>query len=163
MSADRSADASSPLVGRQGEPFELVIELGKIREFARATKANDPEYWEGPEPVVPPTFLTTAAQWAPADMKELLESTGWDVQRMLHAEQEYLFPGGVPRAGTSLRASTRIKSTYERTGRRAGLLRFLVLETDFRDAAGEIFAVSRTTVVETAQVPESGEHGDRRD
>ena len=26
-----------PKVGTQGEPFEVAVELGKIREFARAT------------------------------------------------------------------------------------------------------------------------------
>ena len=32
------------LVGRTGEPFTMVVELGKIREFARATKSRNPAY-----------------------------------------------------------------------------------------------------------------------
>ena len=31
---------TSPTIGDRGEPFELVVEAGKIREFARATKAR---------------------------------------------------------------------------------------------------------------------------
>ena len=160
MNENLSADDSSPLIGMQGEPFELVIERGKILEFARATKAEDPVYLEDPEPVVPPTFLTTAAHWAPQHERELLESTGWDVRRMLHAEQEYVFPGPVPRAGMLLRGVTRIESVYEREGRRAGALRFVVLATEFRNTQGALVALARTTVVETSRVPEEVEHRD---
>src|SRR4051812_17518623 len=103
----------SPLIGLQGKPFELVVERGKIREFARATHATHPAYLEDPEPFVPPTFLATAAHWAPHE-RELLEATGWDRQRMLHAEQEYVFPGPPPRVGMVLRGITRIESVYQR-------------------------------------------------
>jgi hypothetical protein len=159
MSEDLPSDDFSPLIGMQGEPFELVIERGKICEFARATKAEDPAYLEDPEPVVPPTFLTTAALWAPYERK-LLESTGWNVRRMLHAEQEYVFPGPVPRAGMLLRGLTRIESAYQREGRRAGTLRFLVLATEFRNTQGALVALARTTVVETSRAPKEKEHGD---
>jgi N-terminal half of MaoC dehydratase len=159
MTEKRPPDDTSQLIGMQGEPFELVLERGKIREFARATMAEHPAYWEDSEPVVPPTFLTTTAHWAPHE-RELLEATGWDRRRMLHAEQEYVFPGPPPRAGMVLRGTTRIESVNERQGRRAGKLRFLVLATEFRDTLGELVALARTTVVETGHAPET--RGDSR-
>ena len=56
----------SPAVGDRGEPFELVVEPGKIREFARATKARDPN-WFGADAISPPTFLTTDRFWGGPD------------------------------------------------------------------------------------------------
>jgi hypothetical protein len=154
MNAERlSADDSSSLVGMQGEAFEVVIERGKIREFATATRAQLPEYWEDPLPVVPPTFLTTAAHWSPSDIRDLLERTGWDAKRMLHAEQEFVFPGTPPHAGTVLRGVTRVDSVREREGRRGGRLRFLVLATEYRDSSDAVVALVRTTVVETSHAP----------
>ncbi len=49
---------SESLVGRQGAPFHMVVERGKIREFARATKSSNPDYLEGDHPLSPVTFLS---------------------------------------------------------------------------------------------------------
>ena len=38
--------------GQTGEPFDMVVERGKVREFARATKSQNPEYLDDPVPVV---------------------------------------------------------------------------------------------------------------
>ena len=50
-------------LGKEGEPFELVVERGKIHEFAKATKSEHPDYLTAENPVCPPTFLTTAFFW----------------------------------------------------------------------------------------------------
>src|SRR5438874_685742 len=39
--------------------YEVPVERGKIREFARAAKSENPAYY-AEDAVVPPTFLTTA-------------------------------------------------------------------------------------------------------
>ncbi len=44
-------------------PFEVYLEHGEIREFAAAMQSDNPAY-QGERAVIPPTFLTTAAQWA---------------------------------------------------------------------------------------------------
>jgi hypothetical protein len=152
VSRARSSDELTRLAGLRSEPFELIVERGKVREFALATKASHPAYLDDPEPVVPPTFLACAAQWAPYEA-ELLERTGWDRKRMLHASQEYVFPGKPPRAGMRLRGAARIESAYERQGRRGGLLRFVVIVTEFADEMGTVVAEARTTVVETSMPP----------
>ena len=58
--------ADPAAVGTRGEPFRMDIERGKIREFAvatGATPAHDPAYLDAENPVIEPTFLTTAFFW----------------------------------------------------------------------------------------------------
>ena len=152
MSGAGKADALAQLVGLDGDPFELVVELGKVREFARATHVQDPTYLQSAEPAITPTFLVSAAHWAPHE-RALLERIPGEPSRRLHGEQEFSFPGSPPRAGDRLRGRSRIDAAYEREGRRGGRLRFYVLETTFCDERGALVAVARTTVVETARAP----------
>jgi hypothetical protein len=140
------------LVGLEGEPFELTVERGKIREFARATRAEDPGYL-GDDPVMPPTFLATTAHWARNELA-LLDGVEGDPRRRLHGTQEFAFHGPPPRAGARLRGVPRIEAAYERDGRRGGRLRFYVLATEFSDETGRAVAVARMTVVETERAPE---------
>ena len=49
------------VVGTSGEPFQLFVETGKIREFAKATFSDSPLFESGE--CSPPTFLTTAFHW----------------------------------------------------------------------------------------------------
>jgi hypothetical protein len=142
------------LVGLEGEPFELVVERGKLAEFARATRAEHAAY-AGEAAPIPPTFLVTAAHWAPHELALLARIPG-EPTRRLHGEQEFVFPGPPPCAGDRLRGRTRVERAFERQGRRGGHLRFYVLLTEFRDAGGAVVAESRTTVVETERAPGAG-------
>jgi N-terminal half of MaoC dehydratase len=142
------------LIGIESEPFELIVEHGKVREFARATRAEHSVYRDDPVPPIPPTFMMTAAHWAPHE-QALLERIPGEPRRRLHGEQEFTFPGPPPRAGARLRGQTRLEAAYEREGGRGGRLRFYVLATEYRDAAGDTVAISRTTVIETERPPES--------
>ncbi len=146
-------DDLASLVGIESEPFELVVERGKVREFARATKAEDPSYLDDAAPVMPPTFLMSAAHWSSHELS-LLERIPGDSRRRLHGEQEFAFPGTPPRAGARLRGRTRLDAAFEREGRRGGLLRFYVLGTEYRDGDGELVATAKMTVVETEHAPE---------
>jgi len=140
---DRSSE------GVVGAPFEVVIERGKIHEFARATQAQDPAYFT-PEPIAPPTFLTTMFFW-----EALIEgSNPWPLVKMsrepgMHAEQSYVFHGPPPKAGTRLVAQSRIDRIYEKASREGGVLTFVEMVTEFRDGAGELVAEARMTAVET--------------
>jgi hypothetical protein len=141
-------------VGVAGEPFELDVERGRIRELAKALFADD-EAYRGSTPVVPPTFLTTMFMW------ETPASDPWpklelDRQRALHASQEFEFLGPPPRAGTKLTACSRIEEIFEKEGRRGGTLTFAVMRTDFTDADGRLVARARGTVVETSRPPGEG-------
>jgi hypothetical protein len=143
---------SESLAGWVGEPFVMHVELGKIREFAKATGSSDPAYLDDPDPVVPPTFFATAAFWQGP------EHTPWaerprNVGRMLHGEQEFVFHGEPPRAGTVLTGRARIDKVYQKEGRRGGAMTFAETVIDFRDAAGTLVAESRGTSIETSRPP----------
>lgn len=143
--------------GRAGKVFRLDVERGKVLEFAKAVGAEHPAH-SGEKPTIPPTFLTTILFW-----EKLVEgSNPWaavqmDERRGMHAEQEYVFHGPPPKAGTRLRCQSRVAEIYEKPGRRGGTLTFAVLVTEFRDEAGNLVAEARMTGVETSKAP--GEEG----
>jgi hypothetical protein len=138
-------------LGRTGEPFEVEIERGKIREFARATFSANPSYLDDPAPVVPPSFLTTMIFWS-TPASDPWEAVKMDRSRGLHAEQEYIFYGPPPRAGARLTAQSRIDSITTKPGRRGGELTFVVMVTEFRDPSGALVAEARLTGVETSSL-----------
>lgn len=139
-------------LGRSGSPFEMDVERGKVREFAHATYSSNPAYLEGEHPVVPPTFLTTATFWQEGDSNPW-HLVAMDQQRGLHAEQEFVFHGPPPRAGTRLQCRSQIAEIFEKEGRRGGTMTFAVMVTEFRDESGRLVAESRLTGVETARPP----------
>jgi hypothetical protein len=140
--------------GLVGETFEMDLERGKIREFANATQSDHPAYREGETPVIPATFLTTQFYW-----EEAVEGANpWDRVKMsqkrgMHAEQEYLFHGPPPKAGTRLTCKSRIDSIFEKQGRSGGSLTFVVRVTEFRDETGRLVAEAKLTGVETGRPP----------
>jgi hypothetical protein len=151
--------ADEAAVGKEGVPFELDVERGKIREFARATLSTNAAYMTGEHPISPPTFLTTMSFWE----EHVAGSNPWhavklDRQRGMHAEQEYVFFGPPPRAGTKLIGKSRIEKVFGKEGKRGGKMTFAIMVTEFRDAAtGALVAEARMTGVETEKPPE----GDR--
>jgi hydroxyacyl-ACP dehydratase HTD2-like protein with hotdog domain len=140
-------------VGQPGATHVMDVERGKIREFARATGSRTPAYLEDGHPVVPPTFLTTQLLWQGGEA-DVMDLAAVDLQRGLHAEQEYVFHGPPPRAGTRLTFSSTIADIYEKQGRRGGAMTFVVMVTEFRDEAGLLVAEARNTVVETSPAAE---------
>lgn len=139
---------SEPAAGATGEPYAFEVERGKIREFARATKARDGAYFDDPRPVAPPTFLASSVFWA-GPRSSPLSSRNW--ARILHGEQEFVFHGPPPRAGQSLVAQQHVEDTYEKQGRRGGSMRFTVVVTEFRTPDGELVAESRATIIVTSK------------
>jgi hypothetical protein len=144
-------------LGAKGAPFRLDVERGKIQEFAEAIRCDHPAYFERDDPVCPPTFLTTSFFWE----KRSPGSNPWekvqmDQKRGMHAEQEYVFFGPPPRAGTRLTCQSRIDEIYEKQGRQGGTMTFVVMVTEFRDPYGKLVAEGRLTGVETSKAPEEG-------
>ncbi|CAN5150471.1 MaoC family dehydratase N-terminal domain-containing protein [soil metagenome] len=133
-------------IGATGTPFEVLVERGKIREFAGAMQSDNPAY-EGPGAIVPPTFLTTATSWAPPGSRVVI---GFDRRRLLHGEQEYAFHGPLPRAGDVLIAQERLVDRYTKPGKRGGEMHFAVVVTEFRSPTGELVAQARGTFIQTA-------------
>jgi N-terminal half of MaoC dehydratase len=129
--------------------FEMVVELGKVREFARATGATHPAYFEDEHPPIPPTFLMAAALWQPDDVPRPYVALGMDLRRVLHGEQEFRFHGPLPRAGDRLTVEIRIESVEEKEGRRGGTMRLAHIVSEFTNEAGEVVAHARATTIET--------------
>jgi acyl dehydratase len=135
-------------LGHIAEPFEMDLERGKVREFARATFSANPSYLDGDAPPVPATFLTTMGFWA-GPGADAWAAVRMDPSRGRHAEQEFSFSGPPPRSGTRLVGRSRVAEIYTKPGRRGGDLTFAVMVTEFRDRDGELVASARLTGVET--------------
>lgn len=143
---------SAPVADEQGLPFDMPIELGKVREFVVATR-GDLELWiDGEHPTAPPTFLATARLWQDAGQTVNPQTT--DTSRLLHAGQRYLFHGAPPKVGDRLVGQARISARYTKEGRRGGLMSFTEVSTDFHDTDGRLVATSVTTTVITELAPE---------
>src|SRR5207244_13429810 len=129
----------------------------QIEQVARGTHPTHPDYVTGDTPIAPPTFLTTMFFWEDGiDGANPWHKVQLDQKRGMHAEQEYVYYGPPPRAGTRLFCQSRIAEIYEKEGRRGGKLTFAVMVTEFRDASGKLVAEARLTGVETAKRPEEG-------
>jgi hypothetical protein len=147
--------ADSSLIGKEiGRPVEMVVERGKIREFARATMSRNSEYLDDPEPVSEPTFLTTVNFWTPPGENARAE-LNIDLRRLLHGGQSYTFYGPPPRAGTKLTAQSRVEDVYEKEGKRGGTMTFIVLVQEYRDDLGALRAEARSILIVTGQAPEA--------
>jgi hypothetical protein len=112
--------------------------------------SSNPAY-DADDAVVPPTFLVTAqAFWAgPTD--DALADIDFDLARLLHGEEEYVFHGPPPRAGETLSVRRRIERRWEREGKRGGTMRFAAVVNEFRDGTGRVVAEQRSTLIETAR------------
>lgn len=143
--------------GLVGEPYEIDVERGKCREFARSVHAEHAAYFEGTAPTSTPTFLTTTFHWElDTPGAAIWEKVAMSQERGMHAEQEYVFFGPPPKAGDRLIAQSRIDRIYTKEGRRGGALTFVVMITEFRDRDGRLVAEARMTGVETAKPPTEG-------
>ncbi len=141
------AEVDRSLIGQWGPETVLHVELGKIREFARAVKDPNPLYTDADRCVAPPTFLMTIAHWM-GDLASTRSAVKLDYRRLLHGEQdfEYLKP---IRPGDVLRARSRTKDVFEKEGKRGGKMLFVIGETEFRNQHGEVVAYMRNTAIET--------------
>ena len=111
-----------------------------------AMLSDEPAY-RGPDAIIPPTFLTSAARWATPGVRV---NVGFDRKRLLHGEQEYVFHGALPAAGDVLTAQEQVVDKFSKPGKRGGEMRFATVVTEYRDAAGTLVAEAKATFIETA-------------
>jgi hypothetical protein len=140
------AEIDQSLIGVWGPEATMHVELGKVREFARAVKDDRAEY-SGETPLAPPTFLMTLAHWI-GDMGQTRSAVKLDYRRLLHGEQEFEYLKPI-RAGDVLTFRSRTKEVFEKQGKRGGKMLFILGETEFRNRRSEVVAYSRNTVIET--------------
>ena len=82
------AEIDRSLLGVWGAASTMRIELGKIREFAKAVKDPNPVYQDEASCVAPPTFLMAMAHWI-GDLGATRSAVKLDYRRLLHGEQEF--------------------------------------------------------------------------
>ncbi|HEX9775693.1 MAG TPA: MaoC family dehydratase N-terminal domain-containing protein [Actinomycetota bacterium] len=139
------------LIGTEMGGTQMVVERGKIMEFARATLDEDPVYFEPGAPATP-TFTMAIGHWpAPQGSQgQALAKLGLNLLRVLHAGQEFEYLGEV-RDGDVLTTRSKISNIWEKEGKRGGTMTFVESETTFTNQRGEDVLVSRMTLVETAK------------
>ena len=141
------AEVDRSLIGVWGPEGTMRIELGKIREFARAVKDENPRYRDAQAALAPPTFLMTIAHWI-GDLGQTRSAVKLDYRRLLHGEQEFEYVRPV-RPGDVLTFRSRTKDVFEKAGKRGGKMLFVIGETEFTNQRGEVVAYSRNTAIET--------------
>ena len=141
-------------IGHTLPPFQVPVEAGRLRFFAKATGQTDPVYIDEaaardaghPGLPVPPTFLFCLEMEAPnpAAIRELL---GMDYRTLLHGEQGFTYHA-MAYAGDTLRYEQRIADIYDNKG---GALEFVVRQTRVSNQRDELVAQLRcVTVVRNA-------------
>ena len=142
-------------------PPGLPVERGKVHEFANAILDDHPHYHDAeaaaaaglPSVVAPPTFVLASQLFGSADAKIAPEVAALDPRYTLHGAQEFVFERPVF-AGDVLRSEAGEIRTYDKQGKRGGVMKFVEMESVYRNQAGEIVVRSTTTAIQTAGVVE---------
>jgi len=137
-------------IGHELPPFQVEVEKGRLRFFAKATGQDDPVYCDEaaargaghPGLPVPPTFLFCLEMESPnpAAIRELL---GMDYRRLLHGEQGFTYHA-MAYAGDTLTFRQRIEDIYDKKG---GALEFVVRKTRVTNQRDELVAELRCATV----------------
>lgn len=133
----------SPIKGLRGPDYEMVVERGAIRQFARSLYSSHPAWLDDRAAVVPPTFLVTAGyHWGYILERPPAGSAlaGIDWKGTTDGEQAFEFFGPPPRVGDVLTVSTEVADHFFKPGRGGGELEFFVMRADFRTPDGRLVA-----------------------
>lgn len=131
------ADTSD--VGRVIDTVDFPVEEGKLREWAVAVGAEDPDAGE-----VPITFSAVAGHWR--DQAAMVRDLRLDIRRIVvgGVEWEHHAPVAV---GDRLRGS-RVVTAVDTKERGGGTMTLITLETRLTRGDGELVVVQRDTVIE---------------
>lgn len=137
-------------IGRELPPFQVEVEKGRLRFFAKATGQTDPVYIDEaaaraaghPSLPVPPTFLFCLEMESPnpAAIRDLL---GIDYRSLLHGEQGFSYHA-MAYAGDTLSYQQRIDDIYDKKN---GALEFVVRKTRVSNQRDELVAELRCVTV----------------
>lgn len=125
-------------IGIKTGTASFTVELGKIREFARALGDPHPGYETGE--CLPPTFATVIDFWSgDTSLASLLEL---DMARVLHGGQEYQYVGKIS-PGDVITTEGEVENAYSKAG-----MNFYVVKKTYRNQRGETVLLSRSTIIE---------------
>ena len=126
------------------EPFELVVDLSKVREMC---KVLGQPLSDDDQSRIPTTFLTTMRHWI-TDESDAWRLLGFDQSRTLHAGEEYEFHAGPLRIGQRLTGQSRIGRQWTKENKSGQRLRFATMVTTYRAEGGLLVATASLTGVE---------------
>lgn len=140
-------------------PPGLPVERGKVHEFANAILDDHPHYHDAEAAaaaglsgvVAPPTFVMAAAFFPEPDAKMPAELAALDMRYALHGGQEFVFERPIC-AGDVLRSEPGAVRTWEKQGKRGGMMKFVEFETLYRDREGRVVVRTKNTAIQTAGV-----------
>jgi acyl dehydratase len=129
-------------------PESYVVGREKVREFAKAVKADDPACLDEKAAaelgydglVAPPTFVTILGKLVQADFMRNVD-TGYDTMQIVQVDQRFVFLKPVV-AGDVLHARMEIHSVTERFG-----ADIVVTKNTCTNDAGEVVLEAYTTVM----------------
>jgi len=129
-------------------PDTFVVGREKVREFARAVKADDPASLDenaaaelGYDALVaPPTFVTILGKLVQADFMRKVD-TGYETLQMVQVDQRFVYHKPIL-AGDVLHARMEIASVVERFG-----ADIVVTRNTLNNQHGELVMESYTTVM----------------
>ncbi|MFF5989132.1 FAS1-like dehydratase domain-containing protein [Prauserella flavalba] len=132
--------------------MSFEVERGKVREFARATFAEDPVYTDREvavarghaDVVATPTYVVVSLHYR--DQREWVAQLGLDIGRVVVGSVRWTYRR--PMVVGDMIVGTRRVVKDERKPGSGGDLRVLTLETDFVDATGQIVATEEDVVIE---------------
>ena len=137
-------------IGHQLPPFQVEVEKGRLRFFAKATGQTDPIYTDEvaaraaghPGLPVPPTFLFCLEMESP-DPAAIRELLGMDYRSLLHGEQGFSYHA-MAYAGDTLTFRQHIEDIYDKKN---GALEFVVRKTRVSNQRDELVAELRCVTV----------------
>lgn len=141
-------------VGDVVDSVDIVVERGKVREFARASATADPVHRDAAAAAaagftsIPATLTHTVVTGHVRDQRGFVAALGLTMERIVvgSVSWEYARP---LLAGDELHAERRVESDERKEGR-SGPMRIVTLVTTFTDSSGSIAAVQRETLIERA-------------
>ncbi|GHO44242.1 MaoC family dehydratase N-terminal domain-containing protein [Ktedonospora formicarum] len=141
-------------VGQSFPPFSIEVERCKLRELALAIGDDNPIYISreaaqaaGYRDIpLPPTAPTLFNFWGNTHLNEQLRSTGLEIERILHGEEEYeylapIYPGDI------LTGISTIASGKSRQGKDGSSMDIVTVETRYTNQEQQQVLIARTMVV----------------
>lgn len=139
---------------------DLTVEKGKVEEFARAIKSENPVHRDedaaedqGFERIPAPLTFTRVGMFPRYSPDEGINDIydfdlGLNKEHVLHGEQGYKCERPLL-VGDTIYGETEICDVYERDGRRGGKLTFVEFQTEYYDEDDNLVLTEYQTVVET--------------
>lgn len=138
-------------------PSGFPVERGKIHEFANSILDDNPHYHDEAAAqadglatvVAPPTYASVASYFLTGEGPSGM--SGLDMRYVLHGGSEWTFERPIM-VGDVLTGEPGETSSYEKTGKRGGTMKFIDSETIYKDQNGDVVMRLKSTLIQTAGV-----------